>query len=71
MSDIQLNDRVKVLVNRSEEQPRWDVLHCGNVIGLGDKFVKVFNLKKDSGDVTPDTAEWFPIHAKRIMVIKD
>lgn len=44
------------------------VKHEGRVIGLTDSFAKIYRQKKNvedvSGDVSPESAEWFPIQSK-------
>ena len=41
-------------------------IHDGVVVGLTDTFVQIYKMKpkngpSDSGDVSPETAQWFPM----------
>lgn len=65
-----LKDRVSVLKRIDD---RFQCIYQGIVVGKTNIFVKVYRPKKNetdiSGDVSPETAEWFPINAKNMKVV--
>ena len=67
---FKLKDKVKVLVNRSEGQPQWNLVHDGYVVGLTSHFVQVFNPKPEHDSIcSPESAEFFPILGRRCKVL--
>ena len=67
---FKLKDRVKIIINRSEQNPKWETVHDGYVIQLGSHFLKVWSAKMEHDSlVNPEDAEWFPILGKRIKIL--
>lgn len=65
-----LKDKVTIL---KKIDNRFQHIHQGVVVGRTNAFLKVYRPKKSendiTGDVSSETAEWFPIESDNIKIV--
>ena len=69
---FKLKDKVKVLVNRSEQlsPTKWENLFDGYVVGMTSHFVQIFSPTEQHGSFPQkELAEFYPVMSKRCKVL--
>ena len=59
--------KVKILINPEGE--KWRQIHEGFVLEETVSFAKVFNPKKEGGDVSPETSCFYPKNGKCSKIV--
>lgn len=53
---------------RKNEKGQKEEFHRGVVLGRTTSFARVYDARKNSGDASPETAQWYPIKGEKSWI---